>query len=87
MGWILLFGPIVGGILITLMQIGLYRLLILVRVIKREQMPIGPVILMRSFLILIVVFAIVYFTGYLNGIIEPVDPLKPPEGFGRSAEE
>ena len=80
MGWILLFGPIVAGILITLLQIAIYRVLLLARIIKQEHMPMPPIIIMRSFLILIVLFAILYFTGYVNGFIEPLDPTKPPEG-------
>ncbi len=76
-----MFGPFVGGISIALIQVLLFRLLLACKLIKQEQMPDGPTIVIRSFIILIVVFGIVYFTGLLNGVIEPVDPTKPPETF------
>ncbi len=81
MGWILLFGPFIGGMLIAITQLLVYRGLCAIRVLKQEQVPDGPIIVLHSFIILIVVMSIVYFTGFANGFIEPLDPHNPPPGF------
>lgn len=81
MGWILLFGPFIGGMSIALLQLLIYRVLCRTHILKEEQVPDGPVIVLRSFIILIIAFAIIYFTGFAQGLIEPLDPNNPPEGF------
>ncbi len=81
MGWILLFGPFIGAMSIALVQLLVYRGLCAVRIISEDKIPDGPIIILRSFVILIILFTIVYFTGFANGLIEPLDPHNPPEGF------
>lgn len=81
MGWILLFGPFIGGMSIAALQLLLYRGLCAVHLISEEQVPDGPIIVLRSFIILIILFAVAYFTGFANGWIEALDPNNPPPGF------
>lgn len=82
MGWIILLGPLVGGIVITLAQVLGYRALVLFRVMDEESVPHPPVIIIRSFIILIVAVTLIYFVLLKQNFIEPIDITTPPEGFG-----
>lgn len=64
----LIFGPIIGAIVLAFLQLGIYTLLAKIGLIKAENIPMFPFLLLRGLLILLALialgaFAAMYFKG------------------------
>lgn len=74
----LIFAPLIGGIVLGLLQLGIYRLLVGARLVAADRVPIFPVLLMRGLLVMLALIAIGVF--YLKFVerrptwIEPAPP-------------
>lgn len=53
----LFLGPPLIGVLFGLIQLGIYRLLVRIRVLRAEQVPMFPILFLRGMMILIAIVA------------------------------
>ena len=71
---LLIFGPILGAVLIGFIQLGIYTLLAKVGLVKADNIPMFPILLFRGLLILLGLIALAAITSkFLKGDAE--DPL------------
>lgn len=69
---LLIFGPIVGGIVLGLLQMGLYHGLAKAGMMKVENIPIFPIFLMRGLIVMIAIIAGVMFWLKASGNAVPM---------------
>lgn len=70
----LIFGPIIGAIIIGLIQLGIYHGVAAVGLMNRENIPMFPILLFRGLLILLALIALGSFAAmYFKG--DGIDPL------------
>lgn len=70
---LLIFGPIVGGIVLGLLQMSLYHGLAKAGVMKVEQIPIFPIFLMRGLILMIAIIAGMMFWLKATGRAIPME--------------
>jgi hypothetical protein len=80
----LIVGPVIGAVLIGLIQLSLYKLFLKLKWIGAEDIPMFPILVMRGmFVILAVIAAVVFYLRF--GLKEPgfVAPTATESGAGQ----